>query len=200
MGEPCRLGINKSLDLAVLSSKGAKPIIHSDRGAHYRWPGCKTHKEECLTRSMSKKGCSPDNAACEGFGRLKNECFYGEDFNGYSIQAFIRYIDEYIDWYNDTRIKVSLNQNESTRISPVKRLLRVKLSNFCPHPLRPKLGLTKKVPFSFLMSGVAAGAVTRQLRMSGVAADTGTRRLGFGAVSQRFRLRKCDYCPRPFEQ
>ena len=29
-----------------------------------------------LTRSMSKKGCSPDNAACEGFfGRLKNEIF-----------------------------------------------------------------------------------------------------------------------------
>lgn len=103
---------NKSLDLAVLSSKGAKPIIHSDRGAHYRWPGwLKRIKKYGLTRSMSKKGCSPDNAACEGFfGRLKNECFYDEDFNGYSIQAFIRYIDEYIDWYNDTRIKVSLNQ------------------------------------------------------------------------------------------
>ena len=26
---------------------------------------------------MSKKGCSPDNSACEGvFGRLKNEMFY----------------------------------------------------------------------------------------------------------------------------
>jgi putative transposase len=28
-----------------------------------------------LVRSMSRKACSPDNAACEGFfGRLKNEC------------------------------------------------------------------------------------------------------------------------------
>jgi transposase InsO family protein len=30
-----------------------------------------------LIRSMSRKGCSPDNAACEGcFGRLKTELFY----------------------------------------------------------------------------------------------------------------------------
>lgn len=30
-----------------------------------------------LVRSMSRKGCSPDNAACEGFfGRLKTEWFY----------------------------------------------------------------------------------------------------------------------------
>ena len=30
-----------------------------------------------LERSMSKKGCSLDNAACEAlFGRLKNEMFY----------------------------------------------------------------------------------------------------------------------------
>ena len=54
---------------------GEHPIIHSDRGCHYRWPGwiriCGEHK---LTRSMSAKGCSPDNAAAEGFfGRLKQE-------------------------------------------------------------------------------------------------------------------------------
>ena len=31
-----------------------------------------------IVRSMSKKGCSPDNAACEGFfGRMKNEMYYG---------------------------------------------------------------------------------------------------------------------------
>ena len=28
---------------------------------------------------MSNKGCSPDNAACEGFfGRMKNEMYYGK--------------------------------------------------------------------------------------------------------------------------
>jgi transposase InsO family protein len=35
-----------------------------------------------LTRSMARKACSPDNAACEGFfGRLKNELFR-EGVNG----------------------------------------------------------------------------------------------------------------------
>lgn len=50
-------------------------IIHSDRGGHYRWPGWIEQVERVgLQRSMSRKGCSPDNAACEGFfGRLKVE-------------------------------------------------------------------------------------------------------------------------------
>ena len=103
---------NGNLDLAMLRFEGVTPILHSDRGAHYRWPGwLQRIKKYNLTRSMSKKGCSPDNAACEGFfGRLKNECFYGEDFSGYSIEKFIRYINNYIDWYNKTRIKISLGQ------------------------------------------------------------------------------------------
>ena len=34
-----------------------KPIIHSDRGAHYRWPEwIKLMEENSLVRSMSKKG------------------------------------------------------------------------------------------------------------------------------------------------
>ena len=44
-----------------------------------------------LTRSMSKKGCSPDNSACKGvFGRLKNEMFYNTDWTGVSISEFAR--------------------------------------------------------------------------------------------------------------
>lgn len=62
-----------------------------------------------MTRSMSKKGCSPDNAACEGFfGRLKNEMFYGRDWSQTSTQDFITALDTYIQWYNEKRIKVSL--------------------------------------------------------------------------------------------
>ena len=35
---------------------------------------------------MSKKGCSPDNAACEGFfGILKKEMFYDRDWEGVNI-------------------------------------------------------------------------------------------------------------------
>ena len=55
-----------------------KPIIHSDRGVHYRWPGWIERMDKAgLTRSMSKKGCSPDNSACEGvFGRIKKSLGY----------------------------------------------------------------------------------------------------------------------------
>lgn len=62
-----------------------------------------------LTRSMSKKGCSPDNSACEGFfGRLKNEMFYDRTWSGVNINEFIEMLDRYIHWYAEKRIKISL--------------------------------------------------------------------------------------------
>ena len=62
-----------------------------------------------LTRSISKKACSPDNAACEGFfGRLKNEMFYNRKWIGVSIDEFARILDDYIHWNNEKRIKLSL--------------------------------------------------------------------------------------------
>ena len=58
---------------------------------------------------MSKKGCSPDNSACEGlFVRIKNEMFYSRDWGDTSVQQFIEIIDEYLFLYNDKRIKESL--------------------------------------------------------------------------------------------
>lgn len=102
---------NSMLDEAVsLLKSNERPIIHSDRGGHYRWPGWIERMDAAnLTRSMSKKGCSPDNAACEGFfGRLKNEMFYGRSWLGVSIDAFIDELNDYIRWYNETRIKLSL--------------------------------------------------------------------------------------------
>lgn len=87
-----------------------KPIIHSDRGCHYRWPGWINRMNEYgFTRSMSKKGCSPDNSECGGFfGRMKNEMFYGRNFAGVTIEAFIQIINDYIIWYNTKRLKASL--------------------------------------------------------------------------------------------
>ena len=80
--------VNTMLDNAIGTLKdGEHPIIHSDRGEYYRWPGWIERMENAkLTRSMSKKGCSPDNSACEGFfGRLKNEMFYGRSWKEVSI-------------------------------------------------------------------------------------------------------------------
>ena len=102
---------NTMLDVAVSTLKEDEhPIVHSDRGCHYRWPGWIQRMGDAkLTRSMSKKGCSPDNSACEGFfGRLKNEFFYYRSWRGVSIDEFIELLDEYIHWYSEKRIKESL--------------------------------------------------------------------------------------------
>lgn len=90
---------------------GETPMIHSDRGCHYRWPRwIELMESSNLIRSMSKKGCSADNSACEGFfGRLKNEMFYHRNWSEVSIEDFIDQLNTYIQWYNERRIKVSLN-------------------------------------------------------------------------------------------
>jgi len=58
---------------------------------------------------MSRKGCSPDNAACEGFfGRLKTEMFFARDWLSTTIEEFVAAVGVYIRWYNEVRIKSSL--------------------------------------------------------------------------------------------
>ncbi len=102
---------NSSLLRAVSQLReGEKPTCHSDRGAHYRWPGWLSICERAgITRSMSKKGCSPDNSACEGlFGRLKNEFFYLRNWQGVTMGGFMAMLNDYLEFYNDGRIKQSL--------------------------------------------------------------------------------------------
>ena len=111
--------VNTMLDAAIetVADGNARPIVHSDRGAHYRWPGWLSRIGDAkLVRSMSRKGCSPDNAACEGFfGRLKTELFYPRDWKATTIEQFIKEVDFYIRWYNEKRIKISLGS-----LSPIE--------------------------------------------------------------------------------
>jgi len=111
--------VNTMLDAAIerVADAQARPVVHSDRGAHYRWPGWLTRTRDAkLIRSMSRKGCSPDNAACEGFfGRLKTELFYPRDWQATTIEQFTQVVDSYIRWYNESRIKISLGS-----LSPVE--------------------------------------------------------------------------------
>lgn len=104
--------VNTMLDAAIetVADSEQRPVVHSDRGGHYRWPGWLSRVAEAsLTRSMSRKACSPDNAACEGFfGRLKTEMFYPRDWRSTTIEQFIQALDSYIRWYNKKRIKLSL--------------------------------------------------------------------------------------------
>jgi transposase InsO family protein len=107
------------LDAAIetVGSSMNRPVVHSDRGAHYRWPGWLSRMRDAkLVRSMSRKGCSPDNAACEGFfGRLKIELFYSRDWQATTVEQFIEIVDAYIRWYNEKRIKISLGS-----LSPIE--------------------------------------------------------------------------------
>jgi transposase InsO family protein len=104
--------VNTMLDAAVatVTASGDRPVVHSDRGGHYRWPGWLARIADArFVRSMSRKGCSPDNAACEGFfGRMKNELFYARNWSSTTIEEFVAALDTYIRWYNEARIKISL--------------------------------------------------------------------------------------------
>ena len=120
--------VNTMLDAAIetVADGTERPVVHSDRGAHYRWPGWLARiRDAKLIRSMSRKGCSPDNAACEGFfGRLKTELLYPRNWQNITIKNFIEIVDSYIRCYNEKRIKISLGS-----LSPIE--------------YREKLGITK---------------------------------------------------------
>jgi transposase InsO family protein len=111
--------VNTMLDAAIekVANSNDRPAVHSDCGAHYRWPGWLSRiRDAKLVRSMSRKGCSSDNAACEGFfGRLKTELFYPRDWQATTIDQFIEVVDSYIRWYNEKRIKISLGS-----LSPIE--------------------------------------------------------------------------------
>ena len=104
--------VDTMLDAAIetVASDSHRPVAHSDRGGPYRWPGWLSRIAEAkLVRSMSRKACSPDNAACEGFfGRLKNGMFYSRDWLTTTIEEFVAALDACIRWYNEVRIKMSL--------------------------------------------------------------------------------------------
>jgi len=119
--------VNGMLDAAIETIAGddEKTIIHSDRGSHYRWPGWMSRMANAsLIRSVSRKACSPDNAACEGFlGRLKTEMFYPRDCLSSTIAELIDALDTYIRWYNEKRIKMSLGY-----LSPIEYRERLGLT------------------------------------------------------------------------
>ena len=102
---------NSSLERACATRPpGSLTLIHTDRGVHYRWTDwIRICRENRVARSMSAKGCSPDNAACEGFfGRLKNEFFYYRDWEGVRVEDFEAELEAYLVYYREERIKRSL--------------------------------------------------------------------------------------------
>ena len=55
---------------------------------------------------MSRKGNCYDNSIMETFfGRLKNEMYYGYEKDYSSFEEFSKAVEEYIDYYNNKRIR-----------------------------------------------------------------------------------------------
>lgn len=99
------------LDQGITQLKeGETPILHTDRGAHYRWDGWIERTEKAgIIRSMSRKGRPDDNSACEGFfGHVKTEFFYNWNWKGVSIEEFKERLNEYLIWYREVRPKSNL--------------------------------------------------------------------------------------------
>lgn len=87
---------------------GTNLILHSDQGWQYQ------HKQyqrmlraKGIRQSMSRKGNCLDNAVIENFfGLLKSELLYLQEFD--SIEHFKTEIIDYLDYYNNRRIKAKL--------------------------------------------------------------------------------------------
>ena len=84
-------------------------ILHSDQGWQYQMKSYQNLlKAKGITQSMSRKATCLDNAVAENFfGLLKTELFYLEKFD--SIDQLEKAIVDYIDYYNNRRIKLKLN-------------------------------------------------------------------------------------------
>ena len=84
-------------------------ILHSDQGWQYQMKSYQNLlKAKGITQSMSRKATCLDNAVAENFfGLLKTELFYLEKFD--SIDQLKKAIVDYIDYYNNRRIKLKLN-------------------------------------------------------------------------------------------
>ena len=83
-------------------------IFHSDQGWQYQHKQYqKRLKDKGIQQSMSRKGNCLDNSVMENFfGLLKSELLYLRDFE--SIDEFKIELENYIDYYNNKRIKEKL--------------------------------------------------------------------------------------------
>ena len=83
-------------------------LLHSDQGWHYRHKQyVKMLADKGVKQSMSRKGNCYDNSVMENFfGHLKSELLYLQEFE--SMEHFKLELIEYIDYYNNRRIKARL--------------------------------------------------------------------------------------------
>lgn len=87
---------------------GTNLILHSDQGWQYQMERyVEALKTKGIRQSMSRKGNCLDNSVMENFfGLLKSELLYLQDFE--SLENFKAQLIEYMDYYNNHRIKCKL--------------------------------------------------------------------------------------------
>lgn len=90
-------------------NKEDKLLLHSDQGWQYQMATYqKMLQNNNITQSMSRKGNCLDNAVIENFfGILKSELYYLKKYK--TIKELKKDIDNYIQYYNNERISLSLN-------------------------------------------------------------------------------------------
>ena len=85
-------------------------IFHSDQGWQYQMN--QYHKalhEHGVIQSMSRKGNCLDNCVMENFfGKMKNEMFYGHEYEFKTLDELESAMNEYIHYYNEERIQTKL--------------------------------------------------------------------------------------------
>ncbi len=102
------LVLNMARQALSVLSRGAEPILHSDQGWQYQHKQYqKLLKDHGIKQSMSRKGNCLDNAVIENFfGLVKSELLYMKEFD--SMDQFKDELIEYLDYYNNRRIKAKL--------------------------------------------------------------------------------------------
>jgi transposase InsO family protein/transposase-like protein len=99
------------LDKAFAKEKALNNcIFHTDQGCQYQSPAYqRALKLHGITQSMSRKGNSLDDGLMENFfGLLKTEMFYDQEYKYHSLDELTKAIEEYIEYYNNERIKSRL--------------------------------------------------------------------------------------------
>ena len=102
--------VEAMLNQAFSEDHYTNTILHSDQGWQYQHQYYHHFLEgKGIQPSMSRKGNSPDNGMMESFfGILKSEMFYGYEKTFHSLEQLEQAIVDYIDYYNNKRIKVKL--------------------------------------------------------------------------------------------
>ena len=102
--------VKTMLEQAFTEKRYENTILHSDQGWQYQHDSYHQFLEgKGIQASMSRKGNSSENGMMESFfGILKSEMFYGYEKSFQSLKQLEQAIVDYIDYYNNKRIKVKL--------------------------------------------------------------------------------------------